>query len=131
MKNKNKILAFSGFFLLFAVLTNPNQGQHKEVVKNKLNSIMQKAINDGLKNSDSGAEQLGSALGLMLGGALLDRMIETMVSTDNYLLFSTTKITWDGKSKLIGIGFLGNVFISDKIDEALKDGKGLLPKEVN
>ena len=88
---------------------------------------MQKAMKDGLKNSDSGAEQLGSALGLMLGGTLLDRMIETMVSTDNYVLFSTTKITWDGKSKLIGIGVFGNVFISDKIDEAIKGGKGLIP----
>ena len=127
MKNKYIFLLFGGLFLLIAVLTNPNQDRHKEVVKNKLNTIMQKAMKEGLKNSDSGAEQLGSALGLMLGGALLDRMIETMVSTDNYVLFSTTKITWEGKSKLIGIGVFGNVFISDKIDEALKGGKGLIP----
>jgi hypothetical protein len=127
MKNKYIFLLFGGLFLLIAVLTNPNQDRHKEVVKNKLNTIMQKAMKDGLKNSDSGAEQLGSALGLMLGGALLDRMIETMVSTDNYVLFSTTKITFEGKSKLIGIGVFGNVFISDKIDEALKDRKGIFP----
>ena len=127
MKNKYIFLLFGGLFLLIAVLTNPNQDRHKEVVKNKLNTIMQKAMKDGLKNSDSGVEQLGSTLGLMLGGALLDRMIETMVSTDNYVLFSTTKITWEGKSKLIGIGVFGNVFISDKIDEALKGGKGLIP----
>jgi len=127
MKNKYIFLLFGCLFLLIAILTNPNQDRHKEVVKNKLNTIMQKAMKDGLKNSDSGAEQLGSALGLMLGGALLDRMIETMVSTDNYVLFSTTKITWDGKSKLIGIGVFGNVFISDKIDEAIKGGKGLIP----
>jgi hypothetical protein len=127
MKKKYIFLLFGCLFLLIAILTNPNQDRHKEVVKNKLNTIMQKAMKDGLKNSDSGAEQLGSALGLMLGGALLDRMIETMVSTDNYVLFSTTKITWDGKSKLIGIGVFGNVFISDKIDEAIKGGKGLIP----
>jgi hypothetical protein len=127
MKNKYIFLLFGCLFLLIAVLTNPNRERHKEVVKSKLNVIMQKAMKDGLKNSDSGAEQLGSALGLMLGGALLDRMIETMVSTDNYVFFSTTKLTWEGKSKLIGIGAFGNVFISDKIDEALKDGKGIFP----
>jgi hypothetical protein len=128
MKNKYIFLLFGGTFLLIAVLTNPNQERHKEVVKSKLNVIVQKAMKDGLKNSDTSSEQLGSALGLMLGGALLDRMIETMVSTDNYVLFSTTKITWEGKSKLIGIGAFGNVFISDKIDEALKEGKGLFPQ---
>jgi len=127
MKNKHIVIAIIGIALLVGIITNPNQDRHKEVVKNKLNVIMQKAMKDGLKNSDSGAEQLGSALGLMLGGALLDRMIETMVSTDNYVLFSTTKITWEGKSKLIGFGAFGNVFISDKIDEAIKGGKGLIP----
>lgn len=127
MKTRNIILIIIAIILLVGVLTNPNQDRHKEVVKNKLNTIMQKAMKEGLKNSDSGAGQLGSALGLMLGGALLDRMIETIVSTDNYVLFSTTKITWEGNSKLIGIGAFGNVFISDKIDEALKDGKGLFP----
>ncbi len=128
MKTKYTILIIIAIILLVGVLTNPNQERHKEVVKSKLNVILQKAMKDGLKNSDSGAEQLGSALGLMLGGALLDRMIETMVSTDNYVLFSTTKITWEGKSNLIGIGAFGNVFISDKIDEALKGGKGLFPQ---
>lgn len=125
MKNNQIFLVFLGLFLLVGVLTNPSQERHKEVVKNKLNVIMQKAMNESLKNSDSGAQQIGSALGLMLGGAMLDRMIESMVSTDNYVLFSTTKITWEGKSKLIGIGLFGNVFISDELDQALKDGKGL------
>lgn len=124
MKNKHIVLIFVGLLLIVAVFTNPNQDRHKEVVKNKLNVLMQKAVKDSFKNSDSGAEQIGSALGLMLGGAMLDRMIESMVSTDNYVLFSTTKISWEGKTKLIGIGAFGNVFISDEIDSALKEGKG-------
>lgn len=127
MKNKHIILIFVGLILLIGVITNPNQDRHKEVVKNKLNVLMQKAMKESLKNSDTGAEQIGSALGLMLGGAMLDRMIESMVSSDNYVLFSTTKATWEGKTKIIGIGVFGNVFISDEIDNALKDGKSLFP----
>ena len=127
MKNKHILLIFVGLLLIVAVLTNPNQDRHKEVVKNKLNVLMQKAVKDSFKNSDSGAEQIGSALGLMLGGAMLDRMIESMVSTDNYVLFSITKISWEGKTKLIGIGAFGNVFISDEIEAALKQGEGLTP----
>ena len=128
MKNKHIGLVFVGLLFIVAVITNPNQDRHKEVVKNKLNVLMQKAVKDSFKNSDSGAEQIGSALGLMLGGAMLDRMIESMVSTDNYVLFSTTKISWEGKTKLIGIGAFGNVFISDEIEESLKQGNDLIPK---
>lgn len=124
MKNKHIILIFIGVLLIIGALTNPNSDRHKEAVKNKLNVIMQKSITDSMKNSDSGAEQIGSALGLMLGGAILDRMIESMVSSDNYVLFSTTKATWEGKTKIIGVGVFGNVFISDEIDKALKEGKG-------
>jgi hypothetical protein len=127
MKNKHIILIISGVLLIIGVLTNPTQDRHKEAVKNKLNVLMQKSIKDSMKNSDSGAEQIGSALGLMLGGAILDRMIESMVSSDNYVLFSTTKATWEGKTKIIGVGVFGNVFISDEIDNALKDGKGEIP----
>lgn len=127
MKNKQLFLVILGLILIISVITNPNQDRHREVVKNKLSVIMQKAMTESLKNSDSGAKQIGSALGLMLGGAFLDRMIESMISSDNYVLFSTTKITWEGKTKLIGVGVFGNVFISNEIEKALKDGKGLLP----
>ena len=124
MKNKHLILIFTGLILFVGVLTNPNQDRHKEAVKNKLNVFMQKSMKESLKNSDSGTEQFGSALGLMLGGVILDRMIESMISSDNYVLFSTTKATWEGKTKIIGVGIFGNVFISDEIDKALKEGKG-------
>jgi len=127
MQNKHITLIITGVLLIIGALTNPTQDRHKEAVKNKLNVIMQKSIKDSMKNSDSGAEQIGSALGLMLGGAILDRMIESTISSDNYVLFSTTKATWEGKTKIIGVGVFGNVFISDEIDKALKEGKGEIP----
>jgi len=46
------------------------------------------------------------------------------MSTDNYVLFSTTKITWEGETRIIGIGAFGNVFITKELDESLN--KGLL-----
>lgn len=127
MKNKHIIIIFIGVLLIVGALTNPTQDRHKEAVKNKLNVIMQKSIKDSMKNSDSGAEQIGSALGLMLGGAILDRMIESTISSDNYVFFSTTNATWEGQTKIIGVGVFGNVFISKEIDNALKDDKSLFP----
>ncbi|MBK8442421.1 MAG: hypothetical protein IPL35_02955 [Sphingobacteriales bacterium] len=38
-------------------------------------------------------------------------MIDNSVSTDNYILFSTTKYSLEGETKVVGIGAFGNVFI--------------------
>jgi len=105
-------------------LTNPNQDRHKEVIKNKLNSYMQKSMNPEGDESENEWEQVGQALGMMIGGTLVENVIDNLVSTDNYILFSTTKINWDGKSRIIGIGAFGNVYITNKLEEALD--KGLL-----
>lgn len=112
-----------GLIVLIAVITNPNQERHKEAVKNKLNSYMQKAMKENLTGNND-LQQAGQALGMMLGGAFIDRMIDNLVSADNYVLFSLTKITWDGQTKVVGVGVFGNVFFSSKLDELVD--KGLL-----
>ena len=94
----------------------------KEVIKNKLNSYMQKSIKQNLPETDNDGEQVGQAVGMMLGGALADRIIDNLVSTDNYVLFSTTKISWEGETRIIGVGVFGNVFITKRLDEAMNEG---------
>jgi hypothetical protein len=42
MKRGYLIFAVLGVLALIAMLTNPNQDRHKEVVKNKINLFMQK-----------------------------------------------------------------------------------------
>jgi hypothetical protein len=79
-------------------------------------------MKQNLTEKDNEWEQLGQAFGMMLGGALVDRIVDNFVSTDNYVLFSTTKVSWEGKTKIIGIGAFGNVFISSKLDEAINEG---------
>ncbi len=61
------------------------------------------------------------AITMMLGGAVLDGFVDNVVSSDNYILFSTTKMTLDGEIKVVGIGAFGNVFISNKIDKAIEE----------
>jgi len=85
---------------------------------------MQKSMNPEGDESENEWEQVGQALGMMIGGTLVENVIDNLVSTDNYILFSTTKINWDGKSRIIGIGAFGNVYITNKLEEALD--KGLL-----
>lgn len=122
MKKSYLIFAVFGLITLVAVLTNPNQERHKEVIKNKLNVYMQKSMKENLTQSNNEWEQAGQALGMMFGGALVDRIIDNLVSTDNYVLFSITKITSDGQTNVIGVGAFGNVFITGELEDALNEG---------
>lgn len=127
MKKNYLILAIVGVVILVAILTNPNQDRHKEVIKNKLNTYMQKSMKESQTKTDNEWEKAGQALAMMFGGALVDKIIDNLVSTDNYVLFSTTKISWEGETKIIGIGAFGNVFITNELDKAMN--KGLLKNQ--
>ena len=116
MKKKYLIFAVMSMIILVAVLTNPDQDRHKEVIRNELNSYFQQNMTE----SDDKLEQIGQTVGMMLRGAFIDGMINNLVSTDNYLLFSTTKITLDGKTKIIGIGAFGNVFLINKLNKVME-----------
>lgn len=122
MKKSYLIFAAIGLIVLVAILTNPNEDKHKEVMKSKANSYMQKYIKGSLTETDSEQEQAGQGLGMMLGGVLVDRIIDNIVSVNNYILFSTTEISWDGQTKVIGVGAFGNVYVTSKLDEAMNEG---------
>lgn len=120
MKTKHYVIIGICLFLLITALTNPGTEKHKEVVKSKMTEFFEKEIN---KQSTDQASELSSA-GALMGNAfaksMINMMVDNMVSTSNYILFSTTEVTVDGKTKTIGFGLLGNIFLSNKIEEALK-----------
>lgn len=103
--------------VIIAVFTNPDQERHKEVIRNKVIIAMQKSI-AGNENSEVAA---GKALGMMLGGFFIDNVMDQMITADNYVLFSTTKVTMDGESHVVGLGIFGNVFVTKEIDEFLEE----------
>ena len=118
--NKKIIIGASiGLAVLILILTNPNQGSHKDAVKLKFNAFMQKKMDEKNSEGENGGISVTGQLGMMFGSSIIDRLVETTVSCDNYLLFSLTTITFDGESKVLGLGILGNVIISDKVDEEL------------
>lgn len=121
MKKHHVILALVGIFLLVAVLTNPNQDRHKEIINRELTAYMQKSMQESLTETSNEWRLAGQALGMMLGGAVIDRIIDNLVSTNNFVLFSTSKITWAGETQTIGIGVFGNVFITNKLEDALNN----------
>lgn len=121
MKKGYVVLLIFGLILLFAALTNPGPDRHKEAVKTKFKEYLQKSMKDSTTVSDDDNEKIGLAFGMLIGNAIIEPIVNSLISTDNYIVFSTTKITWDGKTRVIGIGAFGNVFIK-KIDNSLDQG---------
>lgn len=46
----------------------------------------------------------------MIGGAVAGSLLENLITTDNYILFLTTKLTWNGETRVKGIGAFENIF---------------------
>lgn len=114
MKTKQILLFAFVTILLIAIFTNPSQEEHKEKVKETFTAYYQKS----LKENQIDSENAFSALGSLLGNSLINSIIENAIARENYVFFSLTKITYEGEEKSIGYGVFGNVFLSEKIEEA-------------
>lgn len=97
--------------VIVCVITNPDREVHATEIKELLYSEMN--LSNNLTNDSNGFE----ALGLSLGMSMAEKLIEGIISVDNYVLFSTTNVNVNGNSRLIGYGLLGNVFIFDFVKE--------------
>ncbi|MCO5231012.1 MAG: DUF4359 domain-containing protein [Chitinophagales bacterium] len=121
MKRSYLITAIIGVLVLIAILTNPNQDKHKSAIKNKFYRIYQQSIKENYSEDDNEWAQAGQAIGMAFGNIFIDGIIDNLVSSDNYILFSLTKVTWNGDTKVVGLGAFGNVYISKQLDEKLKE----------
>lgn len=113
-----KSLIIIGLVVLIAVITNPSQEMHREAVKNKINAFLQKQM----KKNSTDTNEVGQALGVMIGGAFAGGLINNLVTSDSYVVFSLTKITWSGQTKVIGVGAFGNVFFFRELDQSNEEG---------
>lgn len=103
-----------GIIVLVGILTNPGIDRHRASVKEVLIKAIGKST-DSIRKDD---ETNGLAdIGLALSTMMLNTLVETAVSSQNYLVFSLTKVTYGDGSRIIGIGIFGNVFLfDDKLD---------------
>src|SRR5690554_6336538 len=98
-----------GIILLVAFFTNPGQEAHKDILMEKLKPELLEYYFDEREPDEY--VSVGDALGLMIGSAFVERFMKNLVKVDNYLLFSLSKITWEGQTKVIGVGILGTVVL--------------------
>ena len=89
-KNSNssviKTILIVGSIILLA-LTNPKENEHKE----KLTNTFTRSLSNNTDYGDLGSgglESLGSSLGLALGDSFISIIMSSLISVENYVLFS-------------------------------------------
>jgi len=115
----NKYIIFFGTLSIsfVLILTNPDRPKHAMAVKEILTKEFNKAMAEELRKSKNNYQATSAGIGLLLGSSLIDKVIDGYIDSENFYLFSLTKINVDGDNKTIGLGILGKVFISDKLKE--------------
>jgi len=96
---KNYIIA--GFIALVMVLTNPKLDDHQAEFSLYLEQFGTNATSQNIW------DELGSTIG--------SKLFSKFISIDNFILFSLTEFRYQGNSKYIGIGILGNVFLFNNL----------------
>ena len=104
--------------ILVLILTNPSEENHIQNVKSKCKIALNKK-----------AATSGGGISSLLKDSYMDKIIDRIVSRDNYFLCSATKLSMQGQEKIIGFGILGNVFLSEKLNEGLNKDKKEPEKE--
>ena len=109
--SKTRIFALLGVvIMLTAVFTNPS----KEKINDKLTLKAKEILKNQLDYKHKDAVDFGM---MLFGDQVVKEFVNNYTHTDNYYLFSLTKINWNSEEVVIGGGAFGQVWISDKIDE--------------
>lgn len=124
MEKKQFYSLISILLVAILIFTNPNEEDHIQNVKSKLKIAFKKKMSSEIsENQDDAFEALGNGLGLFLGDTFIDKLTDGIVSRENYLLFSLTNASYKNEEKIIGFGILGNVFLSDKIENIFQENE--------
>jgi len=113
MKKGTLIILIAVIAIALAILTNPKEADHKAAAKKYIDDILQEQITNETDDE-------WQALGLLFGKAVSGFIIENIITSENYIIFSTTHYKFQGEDKTIGFGLFGKVFITNKIKEEIK-----------
>jgi hypothetical protein len=100
--------------LIIFGLTNPSELKHKEALRNQLSEFFTESLKKTNETQEEDWQLRGLQFGISLAQITIDEFIIPNTFSDNFILFSLTKIKLNGKIKTIGIGILGKVIIFDK-----------------
>lgn len=92
--------------------TNPNKEEHIDEI---VHLVTQDAFEEMSSEGDT-YDLLGASMGL----GIVRNLSENLIDTNNYILFSLSKVEKEGKSNIICFGILGNIFFTEKATSAFE-----------
>lgn len=98
----------------FFVATCPSIDDHKSQLKN----ISTAALNEKLSEEN----EVTNALGGMIGGYFIDKIVDNQLLVKNYFVCSIGYMRDNEENQIVSVGILGHVFSSSK-DDMLKNMK--------
>ena len=110
MKKFLVFILFSAVIVVGLVFTCPTKQQHVDAVMNEVNGLMSDAASDVGLDTDSGWGMVGK----MAIGSLAQNYLESQLYYNNYFVFSTCQITFNGKTSTTSVGIFNHVFTTDK-----------------
>jgi hypothetical protein len=128
----NNVVAVIIAIVLLGVLavSNPKLEEHQRAMRFKIEKIVDREFGTSNSSSSSSStlETIASGIGSMLKTSIIDGIVKEYVKRKDYLFFSLTTVEINSEPKIVGIGLLGNVFISEKVDQEVSNGKDALKK---
>lgn len=110
MKKFLVFILFLAVIVVGLVFTCPTKQQHVDAVMNEVNGLMSDAASDVGLDTDSGWGMVGK----MAIGSLAQNYLESQLYYNNYFVFSTCQITFNGKTSTTSVGVFNHVFTTDK-----------------
>lgn len=98
--------------VLVAVVTCPDKQAHRDAVMDEVNTAIGSQLKESTGLGDTELEQGLSLIGSTIASKMIESAFESSFKVNNYFVFSTGELTYDGQSKTVSVGFLGHVFTS-------------------
>jgi len=100
--------------IVITFFSNPKRDEHTFAVELRLTSLLEKTLEEETTSA------FDYNIGIKVVGPAIYEIVNR-VSTENYLFFSLTKVNYQTDSKTIGIGILGKVYLSDRLELLVKE----------
>lgn len=115
--NKKLYFVFTAALIVILFFTNPGEEEHKSEVFNRVSVCVKEIIAKKTKNDSSQFSFWGATLRNVLVEPIVLNLTQNLVFVENYYLFSITKINFNNQQSIVGVGLLGKVLISSKLEE--------------
>ncbi len=127
----NNVVSIIIAIVLLGVLavSNPKLEEHQRAMRFKIEKIVDREFGTSSSSASSSTlENIAAGIGSMLKSSIIEGIVNESVKRKDYLFFSLTTVEINNDPKIVGIGILGNVFISEKVDDEVRNGKNTLKK---